>query len=106
MPVWRKRTAFDPDATQDIRAQLIDEGFDRLAEILYEPLAKMETDHKELEARVRGLEQERSKYVTETGVIRTIENSRNGFIAKHGEKILYVLLAALVGLLGRCSAGT
>lgn len=106
MSVWRKSRGFDPEATQDVRAQLIDEGFERLADILYEPLAKQESLIRELEARVRGLEQERAKYTTETGVTRIIENSRNSFLAKHGEKVLYILITALVGLIGRCSAGT
>lgn len=104
MSTWRKRP-FDPDATQDVRAQLVEEGFDRLAEILYDPLARTESDIKEMKARLTALEQERSRFMTETGVNKAIDISRNGFLAKHGEKLLYILLTAMVGLIGRCSAG-
>lgn len=108
MPVWRKHR-FDPEATQDVRAQLVEEGFERLAEILYEPLAKMETDHKELEARVRGLEQERAKWQTETGVTRIIGNIRNEKLVAGAAKHYWIILTAALGfgclMLGRCSAG-
>jgi hypothetical protein len=77
MARYKGREVFDPTITQKIKNALYEAGREDLVNALMDSgLRELEENFDRLQKRVLGLEQERAKFQTESGVHRIIDENR------------------------------
>lgn len=99
MSRFRGKTPFDPSITQKVKNALFEAGREDLLEALRDSgMAELEENYDLLKKRVTALEQEKVKWVTESGVYRAIEK-KAGKVAIDWGKL------AIKGAIGAAGTG-
>lgn len=96
MSRFRGKIPFDPTITQKVKNALFEAGREDLLDALRDSgMAELEENYDSLKKRVIALEQEKVKWVTESGVFRAIEKKAGKIAVNWGKLAMGGIITAI-----------